>query len=98
FFVPVQWSADGRGFYVFRLSEIPARVEKIDLETGHATLWKELAPPDAAGVSVRALAMTPDGKSYAYAYHQYLSTLYLVESLQSWRRPTFWSRLFGRRQ
>jgi len=96
FYVPVQWSADGRGFYVFRLGEIPARVEKIDVESGRATLWKELVPPDTAGVAVRALAMTPDGKYYAYSCQQYLTTLYLVEKLESWRRPTFWSRLFGR--
>ncbi len=96
FYVPVQWSADGKGFYVFRLGEIPARVEKIDVESGRATLWKELAPPDTAGVAVRALAMTPDGKYYAYSCQQYLTTLYLVENLQSWRRPTFWSRVSGR--
>ncbi len=51
FLVPVQWSADGKGFYVFRLGEIPARVDKIDVDSGRATHWKELAPPDTAGVS-----------------------------------------------
>ena len=96
FYVPIQWSADGRAFYVFRLGEIPARVEKIDVESGLATLWKEFVPPDTAGVAVRALAMTPDGKYYAYSCQQYLTTLYLVENLGSWRRPTIWSRLFGR--
>ena len=95
-FVPVQWSAGGKGFFVFRLGEIPVRVERIDVETGRRTLWKELAPPDTAGVAVRAVAMTPDGRSYAYSCQQYLTTLYLVENLESWRRPTFWSRLFGR--
>jgi len=95
-FVPVQWAADGKGFYVFRLGEIPAKVEKIDVESGRATLWKELAPPDTAGVALRAVAMTPDGKYYAYSCQQYLTTLYLVENLESWRRPTFWSRLLGR--
>jgi serine/threonine protein kinase len=95
-FVPVQWAADGKGFYVFRMGEIPARVEKIDVASGRATLWKELAPPDIAGVSVRAVAMTPDGKYYAYSCQQYLNTLYLVENFESWRRPTVWSRLSGR--
>jgi hypothetical protein len=94
-FVPVQWSADGKGFFVFRLGEIPARVERIDVETGRRTLWKELAPPDTAGVAVRAVTMTPDGRSYAYSCQQYLTTLYLVENLESWRKPTFGSRLLG---
>jgi hypothetical protein len=95
-FVPVQWSEDGKAFYVFRMGEIPAKVEKVELESGRATLWKELAPPDTAGVALRAVAMTPDGKYYAYSCQQYLATLYLVENLESWRRPTFWSRLLGR--
>ena len=75
------------------MGEIPARVEKVDVESGRATLWKELAPPDTAGVALRAVAMTPDAKYYAYSCQQYLATLYLVENLDSWRRPTFWSRL-----
>ncbi len=95
-YVPVQWSADGKAFYVFRMGEMPARVERIDAESGRATLWKELAPPDLAGMSVRAIAMTPDGKHYAYSCQQYLTTLYLVENLESWRRPTFRSRALGR--
>jgi hypothetical protein len=94
-FVPVQWSADGKGFYVFRMGEIPARVERIDVESGRATLWKEIAPPDTAGVSVRAIAMSPDAAHYAYSCQQYLNTLYLVEGVDSWRKPTIWSRLFG---
>ena len=94
-FLPIQWAADGRGFFVFRLGEIPARVERVDVETGRRTLWKELAPPDTAGVAVRGVTMTPDGKSYAYSCQQYLTTLYLVENLESWRKPTLGSRLFG---
>jgi hypothetical protein len=35
--------------------------------------------------------MTPDAKYYAYSCQQYLTTLYLVENLEPWRRPTFWS-------
>jgi serine/threonine protein kinase len=96
-YAPVQWSADGKSFYVFRHGEIPARVERIELETGRATLWKELAPPDTTGMTLRAVVMTPDAKYYAYSCQQYLATLYLVENLESWRRPTLWSRLFGPR-
>jgi hypothetical protein len=48
-------------------------------------------------MTLRSIAMTPDAKSYAYSCQQYLSTLYLVENLDSWRRPAFWARLFGRR-
>jgi hypothetical protein len=94
---PIQWSSDGRSLFVFRLGDIPARVELVDVESGRATLWRELAPPDSAGAILRTIAMTPDAKAYAYSSQQYLSTLYLVENLESWSRPTFWSRVFGRR-
>jgi hypothetical protein len=94
-FAPVRWSPDGRSLYVFKLGEMPARVMKVDVDNGQATLWKELSPPDTAGQSMRSIAMTPDGAHYAYASQQYLTTLYLVENLDAWKRPTLWSRLFG---
>ncbi len=95
YFAPAQWSEDGRSVYVFRLGQAPARVEKVDIDSGRATLWKELTPPDVAGMAMRAVAMTPDAKYYAYSCQQYLTTLYLVEGVESWRKQTFWSRLFG---
>jgi len=39
--------------------------------------------------------MTPDARYYAYSSQQLLNALYLLENLESWRRPTLWSRLFG---
>jgi eukaryotic-like serine/threonine-protein kinase len=94
-FAPVQWSPDGKDLYVFKLGEMPARVMKVDVETGQATLWKELSPPDTAGQCIRSIAMTPDGTHYAYASQQYLNTLYLVENVDAWRRPSLLSRLLG---
>ncbi|HUM01258.1 MAG TPA: protein kinase [Thermoanaerobaculia bacterium] len=96
-YVPIQWSDDGRHLYVFRLGELPTKVMKVDVQNGVATLWKELAPPDTSGVTIRAIAMTPDAKYYAYSCQSYQGTLCLLDNLQSWRRPGFWSRLFGRR-
>jgi hypothetical protein len=96
-FASAQWSEDGKGVYVFRLGPATAAVEKVDIDSGRATPWKTLAPPDVAGMAIRAVAMTPDAKYYAYSCQQYLTTLYLVDNVDAWRRPTFWSRLFGRR-
>jgi hypothetical protein len=83
---------------VFRLGQAPAAVEKVDIDSGRATVWKNLTPPDVAGMAVRAVAMTPDAKYYAYSCQQYLTTLYLVEGVSSWRRQTLWSRLTGGRR
>jgi hypothetical protein len=80
---PLRWGADGRSLYVRRLGEVPARVYRLDIVTGQRALWKELGPPDLAGVSsIGATAITPDARWYAYTYHNRLSNLYLVEGLK----------------
>ena len=80
---PVEWSADGRSVFAFRLGELPARVYRVDIETGQRELWRELTPPDPAGVDgIGWLKVTPDGAAYVYGYIRVLSDLYLVEGLR----------------
>ena len=80
---PIQWAGDGRSLYVFRPASSQARVFLLDVSSGRRNLWRELAPFDPAGVSVILhVAITADGKSYAYEYGQVLSDLYLVEGLK----------------
>jgi Tol biopolymer transport system component len=80
---PTAWSADGRFLYVYRRRELPAKVFRLDVATGRKEFWRELMPFDAAGVrSISPPLVTPDGKSYAYAYIRTLSDLYLVEGLK----------------
>jgi eukaryotic-like serine/threonine-protein kinase len=81
--VPVTWSADSRYLYVYRNGELPAKVYRLDIESGNRTLWKQLMPPDPAGVEyVGPVLPTPDGKAYVYGYRRLLSDLYLVEGLK----------------
>lgn len=81
--VPVAWSADGRSLYVYRNGELPAKVYRLEIESGNRTLWKQLMPPDPAGVEyVGPVLPTPDGKAYVYGYRRLLSDLYLVEGLK----------------
>ncbi|MDQ2979818.1 MAG: hypothetical protein M3R62_11410, partial [Acidobacteriota bacterium] len=81
--VPVQWSADGRSLYLYRVGDVPARVFRLDLLSGRRELWKELIPPDLAGTNVILnLQIARDGKAYAYDYGQVLSDLYLAEGLR----------------
>ncbi|MFZ0285163.1 MAG: protein kinase [Terriglobales bacterium] len=80
---PIQWSENGKEIYIYRPGELPARVYRLDLATGHKTLWKELMPSDPAGVSrIGPILLTMDGKSCVYGYHRILSDLYLVEGLK----------------
>jgi len=80
---PVGWSSDGHSVFVYRGGELPAKVYRLEVENGHRTLWKELMPPDPAGVEyVGPVLPAPDGKAYAYGYRRLLSDLYLVEGLK----------------
>ncbi|MCB1007815.1 MAG: serine/threonine-protein kinase [Acidobacteria bacterium] len=79
----IRWSADGRALFVFKRNELPARVFRLDLETGERTPWLELMPADAAGVSrIPTVQMTPDGRTYAYNVARRLSDLYLVRGVK----------------
>lgn len=77
----IRWTADGRSVLVTSDASIPSRVERVDLETGRRTLFKEIAPPDRVGLmSVYPTFVTNDERSYAYSFFRQVSTLFLVES------------------
>jgi Tol biopolymer transport system component len=81
-----QWSGDGRYLYVSRQQELPGKVFRIEIETGRRELWKELMPADPAGVAhvnESPIAISRDGKSYAYTYIRFVvSDLYLLKGLR----------------
>jgi Tol biopolymer transport system component len=78
---PIEWTADGAGLYVRDLrSRVAARIARVDISRSSAKPWKELAPADKVGLSyVMNVAITPDGKSWAYSYLRELSELYVVD-------------------
>jgi serine/threonine protein kinase/Tol biopolymer transport system component len=81
--LPITFSADGSFLYIYQPGELPARVYKLDLQTGKRTQWKELMPSDPAGVeNIGPILMTPDAKTCVFGYHRMLADLYLVEGLK----------------
>jgi WD40 repeat protein len=80
----LQWSADGRYLFTVNSDDIPARIWRLDIETGKKTLWKEVQPADTSGlISLSSFALTRDGRSYAYSYVRVDSSdLYVVEGLK----------------
>ena len=78
----VGWTADSRSLYVAR-GAMPARVEICDVATGERRLWKEIVPPDPAGVlAVGPIIVAPDGRSYAYSYRRGLDDLFVVTGFE----------------
>jgi serine/threonine protein kinase/Tol biopolymer transport system component len=80
---PITFSADSHSLYVYQPGELPARVDRLDLQTGKRTLWKQLMPSDPAGVeTIGPILMTPDARTCIFGYHRMLADLYLVEGLK----------------
>ena len=80
---PLRFSPDGRWLYVWKRGDVPARVTRVEIESGRRELWKDLLPADPAGVErISNVLVAPDGKSYAYCYARLLSDLFVVEGLK----------------
>jgi Tol biopolymer transport system component len=80
---PITWSSDGRSLYIYQPGELPATVDRLDVQTGKRTLWKQLMPADPAGVeTIGPILMTSDAKTCVFGYHRMLADLYLVEGLK----------------
>ncbi len=79
--IPIRWHENGSLFV--RSGFLPARVFRIDMATGLREFFLEPTPPDPAGVSfLGPVALTPDGRAYAYGHWRVLSDLYVVEGLE----------------
>jgi len=80
---PITFSSDGRSLYIYQPGELPARVDRLDVQTGQRIRWKQLMPSDPAGVeNIGPILLTPDAKNCVYGYHRMLADLYLVEGLK----------------
>jgi len=80
---PVRFGSDGKALYVWKRGEVPARVTRIDLETGRREVWKDLMPVDPAGVErISNVVIAPEAHAYAYAFARILSDLFVVEGLK----------------
>jgi Tol biopolymer transport system component len=80
---PIGWAPDGESLYVYKRGLYPARIFRLDLRSGQRELWKELTPPDPAGISnVAPPAIAADQRTYAYSYNRILSDLFLAEGLK----------------
>jgi hypothetical protein len=79
----VGWSADGTAIFVQSGTDVPAKIDRIDIATGRRTLLREIGPADQAGFYILTTGtVSQNGAQYAYRYWRRLSTLYLVSPSQ----------------
>ena len=82
---PLGWSRDGHWLFVRGnpSADPPARIFRIEIETGRREAWRELMPADPAGFrSIGNVAVAADGEAYAYSYGTAFSQLMLVDGIQ----------------
>ncbi|MGE5344987.1 MAG: protein kinase domain-containing protein [Acidithiobacillales bacterium] len=77
---PLEWEADGTALFVWD-RKWPARIYRLELSTGHRTLWKELAP-DPVGLMYGDVILTHDGRHYVYRLRRVFSELNVAEGLR----------------
>jgi DNA-binding winged helix-turn-helix (wHTH) protein len=74
---------DGDTLYVRDPQRLPARLFRVFLPSGRVEPWREIAPADRSGVvGVNHVAVTPDGRAYAYSFSRLLSDLYVLTGLK----------------
>ncbi len=80
----IRWSSDGKAILGNEIGSLPARVYRVDVETGRRELWKEFGPSDLSGViDSTGVLITPDEKGYVYGYSSSVnSDLYIVSGLK----------------
>jgi serine/threonine protein kinase/Tol biopolymer transport system component len=77
------WAAGGRTLFIHKTGELPAKVMRLDYQTGKREFVREITPADQAGVGTSfGIIMTPDARTYAYSLVQMLHELHLVEGLK----------------
>jgi len=78
----IGWADDGRHLFLYRLGDVPERVQRLDIDTAKMEVWKELTLEDLAGlIRIHPVILTPDGRSWAFSYTRVISDLYVVEGL-----------------
>jgi len=77
------WTSDPRWLYVYQWNQAPAKVYRLNALTGQRQLFREMTPPDVAGLhGISHIYFSSDGRAYVYSYTRLLSELYLVKGLK----------------
>ncbi len=75
-------ASDPQSFYVASGGGLVRKIDVVNIFTGERKPWKEITPPDIAGVVAPInVRITPDGSAYVYTYRRVLTDLYLAKGL-----------------
>jgi Tol biopolymer transport system component/tRNA A-37 threonylcarbamoyl transferase component Bud32 len=77
----LRWSGDGRYIFLRRPAEGKLSIRRVEVSTGKNELWRELKLPEHGAVFFGPVALSADGKSYAFSFQRDLAVLYLATGL-----------------
>jgi dipeptidyl aminopeptidase/acylaminoacyl peptidase len=81
-FAPLRW-CQGNSLMVYHGGDMPAKILRVNVETGEQTLWKELAPAYRTGlVGIASARVGADCQSSAYSAQYFPSELWIVDGLR----------------
>ncbi len=78
---PFGWTDDGRWVFVQAGSDVPARVDRIEVATGRRVHFRDFAPENLSGLISMEFndpVLPADGSRYSYQYVRTTSTLFLA--------------------
>ncbi len=79
----IQWGEDGRSVFVMEEAQVPAKIDRVDIESGRRETLFELGGSSLNGlVQIRWVALTPDARAYAYNADRRESRLFTVEGFE----------------
>jgi dipeptidyl aminopeptidase/acylaminoacyl peptidase len=78
--IPLEWDASGKTLFVWDRTW-PARIARLEIETGRRTAWKELTA-DPVGLLYGNVILARDGQHYVYRLKRVLSELNVAEGLR----------------
>ena len=72
----------GRAVLSHRQGDLPGAILRTDLATGRVEVLRQLQPADPTGVwRIHTVAVTPDGRQWAYTASRWLGDLYVYSGL-----------------
>jgi len=74
------WTIDGRFLLLYRATEFPPHLDRMDISNGRREPFLRIDPQDKVGLtSWGPIVLSADQKTYAYGLRHYTSQLYLVQ-------------------
>jgi hypothetical protein len=81
-FAPLRW-CPGNSLLGYQAGAVPAKILRVDIETGEQTHWRELEPVNRTGlVTIYTIRVGADCQSSAYSAFYEPSELWLVDGLR----------------